>query len=126
MLLILQSCGTTNGKFSKREFKKSRTIASYSGMENEFEDAYLVLKEKGYFKFYEKVWPLFNLRLTPYFGTYLQKNDTLYLSWIDTDPKEIAYYISNKCVVDSSEKRLWFVDETTNKRLWDMRMMRKK
>jgi len=126
MLLVLESCVTSNSKFSNKEFKKSKTLASYSGMENEFQDAYLVLKEDGYFKFYQKIWLIFNIKQTPYYGTYLRKNDTLYMNWIDSDPKKIRYYLSNKCVVDSTKESLMFVDETTNQPLWGMRLSPKK
>ena len=99
ILAILQSCAVSNSRSSSKEFKKSKTLASYSGMVNE---------------------------LTPYFGTYLQKNDTLYLRWIDIDPKKIKYFLSNKCVVDSTKRRLQFVDERLVRPLWDMSLTRNK
>jgi hypothetical protein len=126
MLLILQSCASSNSKFNNNEFKKLKTLAGYSGMENEFQDAYLVLKENGNFKFYQKYWVIFSFKQAPYIGTYLRKNDALYLNWIDTDPKYIKYYLSNKCVVDPTKESLLFVDETTNQPLWSMSLTRKK
>jgi len=53
-------------------------------------------------------------------GRYSQKNDTLYLNWLDTDPKQIKYYLSKKCVFDSTTKSLWFIDELSNQRLWGL------
>ena len=126
MLLILESCASSNSKFNNKEFKKSKTLAGYSGMENEFQDAYLVLKENGNFKFYQKYWVIFSFKQAPYIGTYLRKNDTLYLNWVDADPKQIRYYLSNKCVIDSANESLWFLDEITNKRLWGMGSARNK
>jgi len=126
MLLILQSCTTSNTRFAIKEFKKSKTLTSYSGMENELQDAYLVLKENGYFNFYQKIWIIISIKQTPDFGTYFRKNDTLFLNWVDADPKKIRSYLSNKCVIDSANESLWFLDEITNKRLWEMGSARNK
>jgi hypothetical protein len=119
-VLTLSSCSTANKTFDKREYRKSKTLATYSGMANEFQDGYLVLKENGYFKFYQKLWLIVSIKQGESVGRYSQKNDTLYLNWLDTDPKQIKYYLSKKCVIDSTTKSLWFIDELSNQRLWGM------
>lgn len=116
----LSSCATTNGTFDKREYRKSKTLATYTGMANELQDGYLVLKENGYFKFYQKLWLVVSIKQGESVGRYSQKNDTLYLNWLDTDPKQIKYYLSKKCVIDSTTKSLWFIDELSNQRLWGL------
>jgi len=120
IILTLASCATTNNFFDKKEFRKSKTLTTYTGMANELQDGYLVLKENGYFKFYQKLWLIVSIKQGESIGRYSQKNDTLYLNWLDTDPKQIKYYLSKKCVIDSTTKSLWFIDELTNQRLWGM------
>ncbi len=62
LLLMLGSCATTNSSFNKNEYRRSKSIATYSGMTNELEDGYLILKENGYFKFYQKLWMIINIK----------------------------------------------------------------
>ncbi|MBL0358322.1 MAG: hypothetical protein IPP72_16280 [Chitinophagaceae bacterium] len=116
----LCSCAAVNKTFDKREFRKSKVIATYTGMANELQDGYLVLKENGYFKFYQKLWLIVTIKQGENFGRYSQSNDTLYLNWLDINPKEIKYYLSSKCVIDPTTKNLWFIDEITNQRLWGL------
>ena len=118
--LTLSSCATTNEIFDKKEYRKSKVLATYTGMANELQDGYLVLKENGYFKFYQKLWLIVSIKQGESVGRYSQNNDTLYLNWLDTDPKQIKYYLSKKCVIDSTTKSLWFIDELTNQRLWGL------
>ena len=118
--LTLSSCATTNGIFDKKKYRKSKVLATYTGMANELQDGYLVLKENGYFKFYQKLWLIVSIKQGESVGRYSQNNDTLYLNWLDTDPKQIKYYLSKKCVIDSTTKSLWFIDELTNQRLWGL------
>ena len=120
LLLMLGSCATTNSSFNKREYRKSKSIATYSGMMNELEDGYLILKENGYFKFYQKLWMIINIKEGDYFGRYSQKNDTLFLDWLNVDPKQIKYYLSSRCIINASEKEVCFVDEITYKKLWGL------
>ena len=120
LLLLLGSCVTTNSSFNKKEYRRSKPIATYSGMTNELEDGYLVLKENGYFKFYQKFWIVFTIKEADYMGRYSQKNDTLFLDWLNVNPKQIKYYLSGKCIIKASEKEVWFVDEITNERLWGL------
>ncbi len=119
-VLTLSSCASANKTFDKKEYRKSKTLTTYTGMANELQDGYLVLKENGYFKFYQKMWLIVNIKQGESVGRYSQKSDTLYLDWLDTDPKQIKYYLSKKCVIDSTTKNLWFIDELTNQRLWGM------
>ena len=121
-VLTLSSCATANKTFDKKEFRKSKALATYTGMENGLQDGNLVLKENGYFKFYEKLWLIVSIKQDEWVGRYSQKNDTLYFNWLDTDPKQIKYYLSKKCVLDSTTKSLWFIDELGNQRLWGMRL----
>ena len=120
VFIILQSCGVSNKLFDKKQYRKSEMITTYSGMANEFQDGYLVLKENNYFQFYQKTWIIINLKQGDYVGRYYQSNDTVYLNWLGTNPKKIKYYMSNKCIVDSATKSLWFVDEVTGEKLWGL------
>ena len=122
----LYSCGVTNKSYEKKEYKKAKLIATYSGIANEFQDGYLVLKENGYFKFYQKFWLIFTLKQSESIGRYSQKNDTLILNWLDKDPKQIKYYLSKKCIIDSTTKNLWFINELTNQRLWRLNLIQQK
>ena len=126
LALILSSCAATNENFDKRRYRKSKVLATYTGMANELQDGYLLLKENGYFKFYQKLWVIVSIKQGENIGRYSQSNDTLYLNWLDTDPKEIKYYLSSKCVIDSTTKTLWFIDEVTNERLWGLGQKTKK
>lgn len=119
-VLTLSSCAATNRTFDKNEYRKSKTIAKYAGMANELQDGYLVLKENGYFKFYQKLWLIVSIKQGESVGRYSQTTDTLYLNWLDTKPKQIKYYLSKKCVIDSTTKSIWFIDELTNQRLWGL------
>lgn len=119
-ILALFSCATSNKAFDKREYRKSKAIATYTGMANELQDGYLVLKENGYFKFYQKLWLIVSIKQGESVGRYSQKNDTIYLNWLNTEPKQIKYFLSKKCVIDSTTKSLWFIDELSNQRLWGM------
>lgn len=119
-IFILSSCATSNKPFEKGDYKKSKVLATYTGMANELQDGYLVLKENGYFKFYQKLWLIISIKQCESVGRYSQKNDTLYLNWLDTDPKQFKYYLSKKCIIDSTTKSLWFIDEVSNQRLWGM------
>lgn len=119
-VLTLSSCAAANRTFDKKEYRKSKTLATYTGMANELQDGYLVLKENGYFKFYQKLWLIVSIKQGESAGRYSQTNDTLYLNWLDTDPKQIKYYLSKKCVIDSTTKSIWFIDELTNQRLWGL------
>jgi len=117
-VLMCTACATSNTNINKREFRKSKSLVTYSGMANEFQDGYLILLENGYFKFYQKFWLIVSIKQGEYLGRYSQVNDTIHLNWLDTDPKEIKYYLSNKCIIDTGTNHLWFVDELTNKKLW--------
>jgi hypothetical protein len=119
-ILTLSSCATANKNFEKKRYRKSKTLATYSGGANELQDGYLVLKENGYFNFYQKLWLIVSIRQTGYVGRYAQLGDTLYLNWLNTDPKQIKYYLSKKAVIDSTSGSLWFIDERTNERLWGL------
>ena len=99
--MLLGACATTNSSINKKEYKRSKSIAIYSGMTNELEDGYLVLKENGYFKFYEKWWLGISIKENEYIGHYSQKNDTLFLDWLNIDPKQIKNY----CLVNVLSKR---------------------
>ena len=112
--------------FNKKEYRRSKPIATYVGMGNDLQDGYLVLKENGYFKFYQKLWLGITLKQDEYAGRYSQSGDTLYLDWLQTDPKKIKNYLSRKCIITPSKKRVWFVDETTNKLLWSLSLASKK
>jgi hypothetical protein len=124
--LALSSCATTKEGFKKKEYKNSKKLATYTGMANELQDGYLVLKENGYFKFYQRLWLIFNIKQGESVGRYSQNNDTITLNWLDTDPKQIKYYLSKKCVIDSTTKSLWFIDELTNQRLWGLGLTQNK
>ena len=119
-VLMCTACATSNTNINKREFRKSKSLVTYSGMANEFQDGYLILLENGYFKFYQKFWLIVSIKQGEYLGRYSQVNDTIHLNWLDTDPKEIKYYLSNKCIIDTGTNYLWFVDEVTNKKLWGL------
>ena len=79
-----------------------------------------MLKENGYFKFYQKLWLIVSIKQGESVGRYALQGDTLYLNWLNTDPKQIKYYLSKKAVIDSTSKSLWFIDERTNERLWGL------
>jgi len=126
LVLTFSSCGTSNKTFDYKEYRKSKVLATYTGMGNELQDGYLVLKENGYFKFYQKLWLIVSIKQGESVGRYSQMKDTLYLNWLDTDPKQIKYYLSNKCIIDSTTKSLWFIDELSNQRLWGLSLAIKK
>jgi hypothetical protein len=121
-VLAISSCVATNKTFDKKEYKKSRAIATYSGMGNELQDGYLVLKENNYFTFYQKSWLLVSIKQGECIGRYSQNNDTLYLNWPSTDPRQIKDYLSRKCLIDTGSRTLWFVDDSTNEKLWQLRL----
>jgi hypothetical protein len=123
-VLIFSSCATNKLDFNKKEYRKSNTLVKYSGNENELQDGYLVLKENGYFKFYEKLWLIVTIKQGEYIGRYSQKDDTLYLNWSNKDTKQIKPYLSKKCIIDSTTKSLWFIDELDNKRLWGLHRLK--
>jgi hypothetical protein len=117
-LLLLISCTAGNKTFNKKEYRHSKTLVTYSAMANELEDGYLLLKENGYFTYYQRIWIIGNLKEGAYVGRYAQKSDTVYLNWLKADPRQIKSYLSNKAVMDSSGKRFHFVDERTDEVLW--------
>lgn len=117
LLLMLGSCGTASHSFSKKKYRRSATITTYSRMVNELETENLVLKENGYFEFYQIFWMVFTIKEADYIGRYSQKNDTLFLDWLHVNPKQVKYYLSGKCIINTSEKEVWFVDDATNERL---------
>lgn len=119
-VLTFSSCTTTNRAFNKMEYRRAKALATYAGMANELQDGYLVLKENGYFKFYQKLWLIVSIKQGEFVGRYSQKNDTIYLDWLNTDPKQIKYYLSRKCVINPTTKSLWFIDEVTNQKLWGL------
>ena len=123
--LTLSSCATGNKTFDKKVYRKSKTLAKYTSMANELQDGYLVLKENGYFKFYQKTWLIVSIKQGESVGRYSQISDTLYLNWLDTDPKQIKYYLSKKCVIDKTTRSLWFIDELNNQRLWGLSLTTK-
>src|SRR5262245_55082390 len=122
LALVLSSCVASNRVLDKKEYRRSKVVATYSGMANEFEDGYLVLKENGYFKF----WIIINIKQSSYIGRYDRNNDTLSLNWLSTKPKDIKYYLSKKCAIDTTTKSLFFIDEATNERLWGLGLRSKK
>jgi hypothetical protein len=126
LVLALSACATTNKTFDKKEYRNSKVLASYTGMANELEDGYLILKENGYFESYQKLWLIVSIKQGGSVGRYSQTNDTLYLNWLDTDPKKIKYYLSKKCVIDPTTKSLWFIDEVTNEKLWGLGLISNK
>jgi hypothetical protein len=121
-LLIITSCATSSHDFNNREYRKSKSLFTYKAMANELQDGCLILKENNYFKYYDKLWLVVNIKLGEYIGRYSQSNDTIYLNWLGSDPKNIHPYLSNKCIVDSSTKSLWFIDNSTNERLWGLKL----
>ncbi len=120
LLLALLSCAPPMENFRRSEYRKSRPVATYSGMANEFEDGFLVLKENGYFRYYHTFWLLVNIRESSYRGRYTESHDTLYLSWPVKDPRQIKPFLSRICIRDSAAKTLWFVDEKSGERLWGL------
>jgi hypothetical protein len=113
-VLILSSCHTNNRLYNKKEYKRSKILATYTGMANELQDGVLVLKENGYFRFYEKFWFTVSIKQDASVGRYTQKNDTLYLDWLGADSLKKRYYLSKKCFIDSSTRNLWFIDDSKN------------
>jgi len=118
--LIFSAFVSTHKTVNRKEYRKSKELATYKGMENEFQDGYLILKENGYFVFYEKTWMVVSIKHGKTIGRYSMKSDTLHLNWLETNPQKIKQYISSKCIIDSTTKSLWFVDEIENKRLWKL------
>jgi len=117
--VMLCSCAAAgNSSFSKKEYKRSKPLVTYSGMTNELQDGYLVLKQNNYFEFYQKIWLGITIRQAKYVGRYTQSKDTIYLDWMENNPKTIKNYLSSKCVTDSGKNSLWFIDEVTNEKLW--------
>ncbi|GAB4093793.1 hypothetical protein GCM10028786_27200 [Flaviaesturariibacter terrae] len=104
----------------RRAYRKSKVLATYSGMVSEFEDGYLQLRENGYFTYYEKIWLVLTLKKGTYAGRYSQRGDTLRLDWLGTAPGRVHYFISDRCVADPATGNLWFVD-SSSKRLWELR-----
>jgi hypothetical protein len=46
-----------------------------------------------------------------YVGTYTQSKDTISLNWMGVDPKQIRPFLSSKCIVDSVNNKISFLDE---------------
>lgn len=92
----------------------------YSQMANEFADDYFVLKENGFFEYYQKLWVIVNIRMVSYKGRYTQAGDTLTLDWLGTDPKRLRYYLSHTALLDSSKAGIMFVDELAGKEIRHM------
>ena len=121
LLLLVASCATTHKSINKKEFRRSKTLVTYSGMGDDLQDGYLVLKENNYFVFYQRIWLVGNIKHGEYVGRYDQQNDTLYLNWLGTDPKQIKYYLSAKCIIDAGTKQLWFIGDSSDEKLWRLR-----
>ncbi len=121
LLFMLAACAS-----SKPSFRRSKPIATYYGMEDMLGDGYLTLKENGYFRYYEKRWVVFMVKMNEYHGRYSRKDDTIILDWLDADPKKIKYFLSKKCVVKDSSRKIWFVDETNGRFLWGLSLVGRK
>jgi hypothetical protein len=122
LLLMLISCSTAGKIINTKDYRKSKTLWVYKSMENELEDGYLLLKENHYFKFYETAGLGVNIKQSVYTGLYRQSNDTLWLNWLQVNPEQIKPFLSRKCLLDSSGQNVWFVDEVTNQKLWELRL----
>ena len=123
-LLLIASCATSNKSQDSKEFKKAKTVVTYSGMKNELGDGYMIFKANNYFMYYGKQWAVVNIKQNEVIGRYTQTNDTIYLNWLGADPKKIYRNLSNKCVIDTTAKQLWFLDEAINKRVWGLNLSR--
>jgi len=119
-IILFSSCAAGNRTVDKKKYRHSKTLVTYSGMANEFEDGYLQLKENGYFKYYQRIWLLGNLKEGAYIGRYTQSNDTIYLNWLNADPKKIKNYLSSIAVKDTTVKSVSFIDEVSGERLWSI------
>lgn len=115
-LLVLLGCGSSQPEFDKSEFRRAKLLCRFTGMANELEDANLELRANGYFAYYSTLWLGVTIKQATFRGRYFKQSDTIYLNWIQIDPKSIKPYLSRKCLVDSNSKRLWFVDEQTGER----------
>ena len=120
-ILLVTSCATAHKSINKKEFRRSKTLVTYSGMGDDLQDGYLVLKENNYFLFYQRIWLVGNIKHGEYIGRYDQQNDTLYLNWLGTDPQKIKYYLSAKCAIDATAKQLWFIGDSSNLKLWRLK-----
>jgi hypothetical protein len=45
LILLVASCATAHKGINKKEFRRSKTLVTYSGMGDDLQDGYLVLKE---------------------------------------------------------------------------------
>jgi hypothetical protein len=72
------------------------------------------------------MWLGVSIKQGQYFGRYSQIRDTIYLDWFSGDPKKISYYLSGKCLIDSTTGSLWFIDSMNNKRLWGLNIISNK
>jgi hypothetical protein len=120
-LLVLAGCAGNNRAFYKG-LRKSKSVRTYKGSVNEFQDGYLVLKENNYFVYYDRIWLLFNLKQVDNAGRYTQSNDTLYLNWLSGDPRSIHQFLTNTCVLDSAQKGIWFFDVAENNKTWGLNL----
>jgi|GEM_PF-1490520 len=118
-LFVLAGCAGNNRAFDK-ELRKSKSVRTYKGNVNEFQDGYLVLKENNYFVYYDRLWVLFNLKQGEYTGRYSQSNDTLYLNWQNANPRNIHQFLTSTCVLDTSKKSIWFFDVAVNNKVWGL------
>jgi hypothetical protein len=112
--VVLSACNSSKGGYSKREFRKAKTLATYSRMANELQDDNLTLKENGYFEFHQTIWLIATIKQVRHVGTYRQLNDTILLDWLGTDPRAVRPFLSGKGILDSAANTIWFIDETTN------------
>jgi hypothetical protein len=126
LLVITMGCRTSEAVYNKREFRRSKIIATYSTMANELQDDYLVLKENNYFKFYQTIWMVATIKLGPFTGTYTQSNDTIFLNWMGVNPQEIRPFLSGRCIIDSSADEIWFLDQFSDIRIKSLALIRKK
>jgi hypothetical protein len=112
IVCLLVSCSSGKEVSITRQYRKSSMLSTYMAMADEFQDHCLVLKENGSFRYCKK---LLGLNLGVDYGTFNRNGDTLWLNWQGTDPKDIADYLSSKCILHSTS--ISFVDEISDREL---------
>ena len=92
---------------NKASFLISRTVAKYYSP-HKYDK--LTLKRNQYFKICDHNVTKFFDTKNIYIGRYIQKNDTLYLDWLDVK----SPYKSHLAVFDTTRNRIYLLEDQTN------------
>lgn len=91
-----------NYEKDKAAFEGSKVIKSFKSVAD-MNDAYFELKENNYFEFYRQLFD--SVKNTSYPGKYVQKDDTLYLSFYDVRGDSV---LGSKAIIKGDDEQIVF------------------